>query len=73
MSMKKLLVIIALATVVAAPGFAQGPASQQQEQLSYERNNNTNPDFQLGGERDEQSGAEAEARQASHFCESEMI
>jgi Ni/Co efflux regulator RcnB len=51
MSMKKLLVLAALATIVAAPAFAQAPASQQQDQLSYERNNNANPDRQLGGER----------------------
>jgi Ni/Co efflux regulator RcnB len=51
MSMKKLLILAALATVIAAPAFAQSPASQQQDQLSYERNNNANPDRQLGGER----------------------
>jgi hypothetical protein len=64
MSMKKLLVLVALGTVIAAPAFAQhdpnvrGRASQQQRSTVppggiyyYERNNNTNPDFQLGGER----------------------
>jgi hypothetical protein len=48
--MKKLLAT-ALATVIAAPAFAQGPASRQQDQVSYERNNNLNPDRQLAGER----------------------
>jgi Ni/Co efflux regulator RcnB len=49
--MKKLLAIAALATVIAAPAFAQGPASRQQDQVSYERNSNVNPDRQLAGER----------------------
>jgi hypothetical protein len=49
--MKRLLAIAALATVIAAPAFAQGPSSRQQDQVSYERNNNANPDRQLSGER----------------------
>jgi hypothetical protein len=58
--MKRLLAIAALATVIAAPAFAQGPASRQQAGVShllrsssyaYERNANVNPDRQLAGER----------------------
>jgi hypothetical protein len=48
--MKKLLAVAALATVIAAPAFAQDRAPQRQ-QTTYQRNNNANPDFQLGGDR----------------------
>jgi hypothetical protein len=65
MSMKKLLAIVALGTVIAAPAFAQREPNtdyrvrspQQQRStvppggIYYERNNNLNPDFQLSGER----------------------
>jgi Ni/Co efflux regulator RcnB len=68
MSMKKLLVIVALGTVIAAPAFAQqdpndpnghrrAHAAHQQRStvppggIYYGRNNNLNPDFQLGGSR----------------------
>jgi hypothetical protein len=63
--MKKLLVLVALGTIIAAPAFAQREpntdhrARSPQHQRStvppggiyYERNNNANPDFQLGGDR----------------------
>ena len=66
--MKKLLVIVALGTVIAAPAFAQqdpndpnvhrrARAAHQQRStvppggIYYGRNNNLNPDFQLGGSR----------------------
>jgi hypothetical protein len=63
--MKKLLVIVALGTVIAAPVFAQHDPNtdhrirspQQQRStvppggIYYGRNNNLNSDFQLGGER----------------------
>ena len=61
--MKKLLVLAALGTLASAPAFAQQApnarhhqtgASQVQRSSSaygYERNGNTNPDFQLGGSR----------------------
>jgi opacity protein-like surface antigen len=64
--MKKLLAIAALAIVIAAPAFAQQnpnnpnrqPSRLSQQQRStvpsgdiYRRNNNLNPDFQLGGSR----------------------
>jgi hypothetical protein len=71
MSMKALLVIIALGTVFPAPAFAQhdpndpnDPGAHQRVRafdqrhsriplyagdIYYERNNNLNPDFQLGG------------------------
>jgi Ni/Co efflux regulator RcnB len=61
MSMKRLLVLVALATVIAAPAFAQHePSSDHRTRSSshreldtyyYERNGNTNRDFQLGGSR----------------------
>jgi hypothetical protein len=67
MSMKKLLVIAALSTVIAAPSFAQrGPNDPNLHQraraapqrsttppggIYYERDDNLNPDFQLGGAR----------------------
>jgi Ni/Co efflux regulator RcnB len=62
MSMKKLLVVVALGALVAAPAFAQqAPNARQQTGAShvqrsssvygYERNGNVNPDFQLGGSR----------------------
>jgi hypothetical protein len=64
--MKRLFVLVALGTVIAAPAFAQRDPNgrhhvraSHQEQSStvprhardtyYERNNNLNPDFQLGG------------------------
>jgi hypothetical protein len=53
-SMKKLLVVVALGTVLAAPAFAQqAPNARQSAAASHQQwsNNNTNPDFQLGGER----------------------
>jgi hypothetical protein len=65
--MKKLLVLVALGTVIAAPAFAQHKPNdpnvhhrartshQQQSTVPsgdiYRRNNNLNPDFQLSGER----------------------
>jgi hypothetical protein len=53
-SMKKLLVLVALGGVLAAPAFAQqAPNARQHAATSQPQwsNNNTNPDFQLGGER----------------------
>jgi hypothetical protein len=53
-SMKKLLVLVALGTVLAAPAFAQrAPNARQSAAESQPQwsNNNTNPDFQLGGDR----------------------
>ena len=64
--MKRLLVLVALGTIIAAPAFAKlntnvrhHVRASHQEQSStvpqhardtyYERNNNLNPDFQLGG------------------------
>jgi hypothetical protein len=44
-----LLVLAAVGTVLAAPAFAKRASYQQQ--TTYERNNNANPDFQLGGDR----------------------
>jgi hypothetical protein len=80
MSMKKLLAIVALAIVVAAPAFAQqdpnnpnrepGRASRQHRStvppggIYYGRNNNLNPDFQLGGERWKTN----KAKRARHHC-----
>ena len=59
--MKKLLAIAALATVIAAPAFAQQAPNARQEAgasylqrsstYAYQRNGNANPDFQLGGSR----------------------
>ena len=63
--MKKLLVLAAFGTILAAPAFAQREpntdhrvrSSQQQRStvppggIYYGRNNNLNPDFQLGGSR----------------------
>jgi hypothetical protein len=64
--MKKLLVLVAFGTVLAAPAFAQrdpndpnvhhrARAAQRSTippgGIYYERNNNLNPDFQLGSER----------------------
>ena len=63
--MKKLLAIVALGTVIAAPAFAQREPNtghrvrspQQQRStvppggIYYERNNDLNPDFKLSGER----------------------
>jgi hypothetical protein len=64
MSMKKLLVLAALGTVLASPAFAQHDQGTQERAAQrhrstvppggiyyYERNGNTNPDFQLGGSR----------------------
>jgi len=61
MSMKKLIVIIALGTVFAAPAFAQHEPSSNDRashrhtvpsgDIYYGRNDNTNPDFQSGGSR----------------------
>ena len=48
--MRTLLVLAAIGTVLAAPAFAKQRASYQQ-QPTYERNSNANPDFQLGGDR----------------------
>jgi hypothetical protein len=48
--MRTLLVLAAIGTVLAAPAFAQQRGSHRQ-QPTYERNNNANPDFQLGGDR----------------------
>jgi hypothetical protein len=62
MSMKKLLVVAALATVVAVPAFAQQPSSGQYRVAAYERNGNANPDFQLGGSRWKSS----KAKKAKH-------
>jgi hypothetical protein len=62
--MKRPFVLVALCTVIAAPAFAQRipnahhhvRGSQQQRSTAvpptseiYQRNNNANPDFQLGG------------------------
>jgi hypothetical protein len=49
--MKKFLAIAALATVIAAPAFAQQGSNGEYRVAAYERNNNLNPDRQLGGER----------------------
>ena len=59
--MKKLLVLAAIGTAIAAPAFAQqAPDARQQAGASqlqhsssyaYERNGNANRDFQLGGSR----------------------
>jgi len=63
--MKKLLVLVALGTVIAAPAFAQREPNtdyrvrspQQQRStvppggIYYERNGNANPDSQLSGDR----------------------
>jgi hypothetical protein len=53
-SMKKLLILVALGAVLAAPAFAQqAPNARHSAGASQHQwsNNNTNPDFQLGGER----------------------
>ena len=50
----KLLVVVALGAVLAAPAFAQrAPSARQSAAASQPQwsNNNANPDFQLGGER----------------------
>jgi hypothetical protein len=65
--MKKLLAIAALGTVLAAPAFAQAPNTRDESARAewssrvhvyapdtYARsrgNKNTNPDYQLGGDR----------------------
>jgi hypothetical protein len=64
--MKKLFFLVALASVLAAPAFAQHAPRQDNLTWSssvhpyaagyytrpqYEHNNNANPDFQLGGDR----------------------
>ena len=65
--MKKLLAIAALGTVLAAPAFAQAPNTRDESARAdwgsrvhvyapeaYARshgNRNTNPDYQLGGDR----------------------
>jgi hypothetical protein len=64
--MKKLLAIVALGTVLATPAFAQrdpnDPDVHQRARAAqrstippggiyYERNNNLNPDFPLGGDK----------------------
>jgi opacity protein-like surface antigen len=65
--MKKLLAIAALGAVLAAPAFAQAPNAREEAARAgwssrvhvyapdhYARsrgNSNTNPDFQLGGDR----------------------
>jgi hypothetical protein len=59
--MKKLFFVVAVATVIAAPAFAQhepttdnrGRSSSHREldTYYYQRNGNTNRDFQLGGSR----------------------
>jgi hypothetical protein len=61
MSMKRLPMLAALATIIAAPAFAQhepntdhrGRSSSHREldTYYYQRNGNTNRDFQLGGSR----------------------
>jgi hypothetical protein len=61
MSMKKLIVIIALGTGSAAPALAQHEPSANDRpsqrhtvpsgDIYYGRNGNTNPDFQSGGSR----------------------
>jgi len=61
MSMKTLLVLATLGTLVAAPAFAQQAANARQDAgasylqrsstYAYERNGNVNRDFQLGGSR----------------------
>jgi hypothetical protein len=48
-SMRTLLVLAAIGAVLTAPAFAKRATNQQQS--TYERNNNANPDFQLGGDR----------------------
>jgi Ni/Co efflux regulator RcnB len=75
MSMKKLLVLAALGTIIAAPAFAQqAPNARQQAGASnlqrsstyaYERNGNANPDFQLGGSRWKTNKAKHAKRHAS--------
>jgi hypothetical protein len=53
-SVKALVVLVALGTVLAAPALAQqAPNARQNAAASHAQwqNNNTNPDFQLGGER----------------------
>jgi hypothetical protein len=59
--MKQVLAIAALGVVLAAPAFASSQNARQQDGASYllrstatyayERNNNLNRDFQLGGDR----------------------
>jgi Ni/Co efflux regulator RcnB len=59
--MKQFLAIVALGAVIATPAFASAPNARQQDGTSrllrstmtyaYERNNNLNRDFQLGGDR----------------------
>jgi hypothetical protein len=65
--MKELFFLVAVATVLAAPAFAQNAPTRQDNRAwsssvhpyaagyytrpQYEHNNNANPDFQLGGDR----------------------
>jgi hypothetical protein len=51
---KALVVLVALGTMLAAPALAQqAPHPRQNAAASHAQwqNNNTNPDFQFGGER----------------------
>jgi hypothetical protein len=79
MSMKKLLVLIALGTVLAAPAFAQhdpnrrGRTSDPQRPSTvppggiyyYERNGNANPHHHLGGSKSKRTPTKHARRHAS--------